>query len=139
MRGSHGRLLSERKSKNEKIESSGWTVKLPTLREIKTSNNKKKVPLVITEENNKPKLKMRRMILKASKHGNIPNLFNTCERLLQLPEGYRFHWNGHTCPKLAITLKHLRYTVYSAFSIVTLMPALGNDDDDDDKLYLVHG
>ena len=28
-----------------------------------TSNNKKKVPLVITEENNKPKLKMRRMVL----------------------------------------------------------------------------
>ena len=58
MRDSHGRLLSERKSKNEKIKSSGWTVKLPTLRVIMTSNNKKKVPLVITEENNKPKLKM---------------------------------------------------------------------------------
>jgi len=91
MRDSHGRLLSERKGKNEKIKSSGWTVKLPTLRVIMTSNNKKKVPLVITEENNKPKLKMRRMVLKASKHGNIPNLFNTCERLLKLPEGYRFH------------------------------------------------
>ena len=63
MRDSHGRLLSERKSKNEKIKSSGWTVKLPTLRVIMTSNNKKKVPLVITEENNKPKLKMRRMVL----------------------------------------------------------------------------
>ena len=36
----------------------------------------------ITEENKKPKLKVRRMVLKASKHGNIPNLFNTCERLL---------------------------------------------------------
>lgn len=141
MRRSHERLLSARKSKNEKIKSSGWTLKLPTLREIKTSNNKKKVPIVITEENNKPKLKMRRMVLKASKHGNIPNLFNTCERFLliwKLPEGYRFHWNGHTCPRLAITLRHLRYTVYSAFSIVTLMPTLGNDDDDD-KLYLVHG
>ena len=63
MRDSHGRLLSERKSINEKIKSSGWTVKLPTLRVIMTSNNKKKVPLVITEENNKPKLKMRRMVL----------------------------------------------------------------------------
>ena len=139
MERSHGRLLSERKSKNEKIKSSGWTLKLPTLREIKTSNNKKKVPLVITEENNKPKLKMRRMILKASKHGNIPNLFNTCERLLKLPEGHRFHWNGHTCPRLAITLRHLRYTVYTSFSIVTLMPTLGDHDDDDDKLYFVHG
>lgn len=77
--------------------------------------------------------------LKASKHGNIPNLFNTCERLFKLPEGYRFHWNGHTCPKLAITLKHLRYTVYSAFSTVTLMPTLSNDNDDDNKLYFVYG
>lgn len=77
--------------------------------------------------------------LKASKHGNIPNLFNTCERLFKLLEGYRFHWNGHTCAKLAITLKHLRYTVYSAFSTVTLMPTLSNDDDDDNKLYFVYG
>lgn len=77
--------------------------------------------------------------LKASKHGNIPNLFNTCERLFKLLKGYHFHWNGHTCAKLAITLKHLRYTVYSAFSTVTLMPTLSNDDDDDNKLYFVYG
>ena len=37
------------------------------------------------------------------------------------------------------SLVGIRYTVYSAFSTVTLMPTLSNDDDDDNKLYFVYG